>query len=654
MRRSRLAAAGFWLAGFLAMTIAQEAAQAQQPSDAVLKLVKMRPSMANVEYDTPADPAAIAACKIENVINADKKVIGGAVRDGQGKLLRRLVDTNGDNKIDVWSYYQDGFEVYRDIDLDGDKVPDECRWLNAGGTRIASVAGKEFSRWKRISAEEASKVLVQALASGDAVLLESVMATADELTAAGLPKDFVDKVAAAASKRAEQVDALRPSLFGWDKQTIWNRFDGIYPRTIPADPAGGPSKDITLYENVTVIPASSASQQDASKMAFLQIPDVIQLGDTWKFVELPRAVDPSKPIVASVSGIRSMLFDKANNVEQRDVAMDAALKALADYDVKNAPLVQGGNKENVARYHVGRVPLLRGVVKAAKSADDQLTYNKQVVDSLVAALRTGLFQQGRKVLDDIVAEGGKLGSYTAYSLIDADFAIKNDEPGANVLGNQKKWMANLEKFLTDFPDSDEVPTVLYHLANANEYSAEEEIARKQYGKLAEGYAATEAGKKAAGALRRLDLEGKTLAIKGSGLGNEPVDTAQFAGKTVLVVFWAGWAPPVRQELPELVKIYEKHHARGLEIVGVNLDNERADLDAFIKEHQITWPQIFEPGGMESRLAIEYGIISLPTMFLLDADGKVINRNLRTAVDVDRQVEKVLTPKQAGVGTGNRN
>jgi hypothetical protein len=87
---------------------------------------------------------------------------------------------------------------------------------------------------------------------------------------------------------------------------------------------------------------------------------------------------------------------------------------------------------------------------------------------------------------------------------------------------------------------------------------------------------------------------------------------------------------------------------------VNLDNERADLDAFIKEHQITWPQIFEPGGMESRLAIEYGIISLPTMFLLDADGKVINRNLRTAVDVDRQVEKVLTPKQAGVGTGNRN
>ena len=104
-----------------------------------------------------------------------------------------------------------------------------------------------------------------------------------------------------------------------------------------------------------------------------------------------------------------MLFDRANNVEPRDEAMDAALKALADYDVKNAPLLQGGEKEKIAQYHVGRVPLLRAIVKASKSPEEQLSYNKQVVDSLVAALRTGLYPQGRKPLDAIVAGGGKLG-----------------------------------------------------------------------------------------------------------------------------------------------------------------------------------------------------------------------------------------------------
>src|SRR5262249_42860 len=157
----------------------------------------------------------------------------------------------------------------------------------------------------------------------------------------------------------------------------------------------------------------------------------------------------------------------------------------------------------------------------------------------------------------IVSGGGKLGSYAAYSAIDADFAIKNDEPGANVLANQKKWMSDLEDFVAKFPDADEIPAALLHLANANEVNAEEQKAREQYVKRVGGEAATDAGKKAAGALRRIDLEGKSLVIKGSGLQNDTVDSSQFLGKPVLIVFGASWASPVKQDLPELKKVYEK-------------------------------------------------------------------------------------------------
>jgi thiol-disulfide isomerase/thioredoxin len=486
------------------------------------------------------------------------------------------------------------------------------------------------------------------------------MATPDELAAAGLPRDVVDKVAAAQASRGEKVGALLKSLSGWTRQTVWNRFDGTYPHVIPADPASGPEKDIVVYENAMIFPGVASGQANAgaapAQVAFLQIPDLIKLGDTWKFIELPRAIDPEKPVVAQVSGIRALLFDRANNVQPRDEAVDAALKALADYDSKNANLMQAGAPRDRAQYYVGRIRFLRDVVKNSKGNDDKLIYNKQVVDCLVEALRTGAYPQGREALDKVAADGGKLGSYAAYRLVNVDFTIKNDENPANVLANQKAWMADLQDFLKNHPTADEVPDALLQLASANEFNGEEDEASKQYTKVVQDHAGTEAARKAAGSLRRLELVGKPLALKGTGLQNESIDAAQSRGKTVLVVFWASWATPFKTELPELKKVAEKYRDRGLAVIGVNLDNERAEVDAFLKDNPLSWPQIVEGGGLEGRLAVEYGITSVPTMFLADSKGKVVNRNIRTAAEAGRQVEKLLGTAQkdaAGVALDER-
>ena len=148
--------------------------------------------------------------------------------------------------------------------------------------------------------------------------------------------------------------------------------------------------------------------------------------------------------------------------------------------------------------------------------------------------------------------------------------------------------------------------------------------------------------------------GKSIVLKGTNLQGETIDTSQSRGKSVLVVFWASWGgQSVRRELPDLIKLAEKLQGKNLEIIGVSLDNEKAELEAFLKDQQMTWPQIFEPGGIDSRLATEYGIISLPTMFLIDAQGKVTNRSLRTASEVERQLEKLVSQKQPGVALGDR-
>ena len=361
------------------------------------------------------------------------------------------------------------------------------------------------------------------------------------------------------------------TLAGWDKRTVWNRFDGTNPRLIPSDAGIGLEKDLTLYENAMVIPASSIAQQTPAKMAFLQIPDLIALGETWKFVELPHTIDPEKPIVASVSGIRSLLFDKANNVEPHDEIVDAALKALADYDIKNASLVQEERQRKNRAVPRGTSAPIARVVKLRTRTTSSITTNKLSIawwppcarylfDGVEAARRDRCRRGQARLVHGIQPDRCRI-------------RHENDEPGANVLGNQKKWMANLEKFLVDFPDSDEVPTVLYHLANANEYNAEEETARKQYGKLVESYAAVPSLARRPPVRCCNSSTSRASPWPSRAWAYETTRSIQpMSGKAVLVVFWASWASPVKQELPELIKIYEKYHGRGLEIVGVNLDN----------------------------------------------------------------------------------
>ena len=93
---------------------------------------------------------------------------------------------------------------------------------------------------------------------------------------------------------------------------------------------------------------------------------------------------------------------------------------------------------------------------------------------------------------------------------------------------------------------------------------------------------------------------------------------------------------------------ETARGKGFEIVGVSLDADKAAVESFLKDSPLPWSIIHEPGGMDSRLADEFGIISLPTMILTDASGKVVNRNIRTAAELDRMLERMFAT--AGGGT----
>ena len=166
-----------WLLVLAPVAALAQARELPAPSE----LLNFRPVLPGVDYDTPADPAAIKACKVETVI-VQNRSIGYALHNGAGETARRdrrQRRERQDGSMELLS--RTASRSTGRADMDGNRSLDESRWLNAGGARIAVMAKGKVASWKQISAEEASKVfvqgLVQAQANGDLSLLETVMAT---------------------------------------------------------------------------------------------------------------------------------------------------------------------------------------------------------------------------------------------------------------------------------------------------------------------------------------------------------------------------------------------------------------------------------------------------------------------------------------------
>ncbi|HEX3857868.1 MAG TPA: TlpA disulfide reductase family protein [Verrucomicrobiae bacterium] len=112
------------------------------------------------------------------------------------------------------------------------------------------------------------------------------------------------------------------------------------------------------------------------------------------------------------------------------------------------------------------------------------------------------------------------------------------------------------------------------------------------------------------------------------LNGKPLSIANYKGKVVMIDFWATWCGPCVGELPNVIATYQKHHAQGFEIIGVSLDQNQTKLADFIKSKDMTWQQFFDGQGWGNKLAVKYGIESIPATFLLDSDGKIIGKDLR--------------------------
>lgn len=118
----------------------------------------------------------------------------------------------------------------------------------------------------------------------------------------------------------------------------------------------------------------------------------------------------------------------------------------------------------------------------------------------------------------------------------------------------------------------------------------------------------------------LKLAEKPMELKFVATDGREVDLEKMRGKVVLLDFWATWCPLCVEALPRVRQLYKEQRANGFEVVGISLDSDKEAMDAFVRNNDMPWPNHFDGKGWENKISSDYGITSLPAMWLINKKG----------------------------------
>lgn len=136
--------------------------------------------------------------------------------------------------------------------------------------------------------------------------------------------------------------------------------------------------------------------------------------------------------------------------------------------------------------------------------------------------------------------------------------------------------------------------------------------------------------------KTINQHGKSINFKTKALDGQTVDMATLRGKVVLLQF--GWGD-VERDTTALQSTYQKFHDKGFEIITFASERDKQKLEAFIKDHKITWPYYYNPKGTAEMERTIGDMVWWPTYWLVDKDGNLADYN--GDLDLERKVTQLL-------------
>ncbi len=622
------------------MAVSSSSAIAQSK---VEKSFSIKPKQPGVDCDRP-DAAARNNCKVDS---ASEKFgyPGFVVYDNTERILRLFLDRNKDGKLDQWSYYKDGIEVYRDSDNDFDERLDEYRWLGSAGMRKGIDANEdgEIDRWEMISVQEVAEEAFYAIQNRDNVRFGRLLISDAEFRSLGLK----GKVG---SEFAKRVDAARKgfSSMARGQNQIGKSTSFVYsgpgqPGVAAASKRDGITKDIICYDHASVV------YKNGQTTGNLALGTIVRVNDTWRLMELPEIVDPKKAIQTGGSLFPMQLFTtEPDDFEQGDPRLANAYEEFEKINKTLQKLLEEDNpKKNAVRIaSLHEQKAMAGIaIYNLVPKDEKYSWLQNIADTVSDAYQKEEYPRGLSFLKEFSdklkdanrTEGldyiGWRSIFAKYQLI---IQVKDSQARREAL---KDLMNDLKKFVNQYPNSEFAPDALFQLGFNSEIDngGDNTEAIKMYSALARKYGNTNFGKRAKGALARLQGKGKPISFKGKTTDGKPFDSATRRGKIVLIHFWNTDATNGLNEIQKLNAKYDKE----LVVVGANINMQTKDFQEYMRQNrEINWTQLHSPGGMDkSELAMQIGLVSLPMALLIDKDGKLIETNLPFP-DLDREIQRL--------------
>ncbi len=154
---------------------------------------------------------------------------------------------------------------------------------------------------------------------------------------------------------------------------------------------------------------------------------------------------------------------------------------------------------------------------------------------------------------------------------------------------------------------------------------------EKYNALGENAKASEPGKKIAERMEKVAAVAIGKVAPDFTLNtpeDKPLSLHSIKGKVKVIDFWASWCGPCRGENPNVVKVYEEFHPKGLEILSVSLDNNKEAWLKAIEDDKLTWNHVSDLQGWNNAAAQLYGVNGIPHLIVLDENNVIVAKNLR--------------------------
>ena len=645
------------LTGTVSDVAAQAPAQEKKFTDSdKSKALTYKPKQDGVDYDynVGGRPSKdiVEKTKMQNSEELFGIKTGYVLADATNRVVRALLDTNKDRKLDRFSYFKDGIEVYREIDTDYDSEPNEYRWMGAAGTRwgIDRNQDGEIDQWKVISAEEVAFEVFMSIRNRDDARYQRLLLTNDEFRSLGLKGNIAKDAAARLERARKEFPNMVRGQKAIDGKSKWINSGSGQPGIAAANSER--TKDLLCHDHASSV-FGSANGTDT-----LALGTLVKVGDAWRLMELPQVVPKGKPIEnGGVLFPVVQVIDRGDEDEDEIPKINPLLAKLYDQLTEQEAAISKEGRAGVQMANLQKDrAMLQWKIYNKIPENERKNWVENIGDTVTYAYQIGYYPDGPKFLEQVIKtlrENKKTDSldYVRWRMIHSSYYKQLEERDNR--GDEKaaeEYYKKLEKFASEYPKSKFAPEALFSIGQYFEVGRNSDIVKavRWYQACAQRYGTTVYGKRAAGAMARLNGRGKPVRFAGKTVDGKVLDILNrtLRGRIVVAYFWTTRIADnkVNQKNETAFDVFQDVKSKFKdEVIIVSANIEPTATAEKYKDFDGDMTGIFEmhsPGGMESSpLAIQMGIVSEPTMIVWDEKGNVFDAE-STPADLERVIQRI--------------